>query len=165
MEMYGTVQVPLRNKMLQTKWVEVSDETPPQSMVRIFDDVADNRLVYEVNRYINKHVAYRSERIDEWAGINTTLSRGYGDCEDYAIAKYQLFRALGFDPRLMWIVVGRQLIARQDHALLVMFRDGKTVALDNSTTKIIETSQDPDFVPTLSINQYGSWVHGKAYRV
>lgn len=164
MEMYGTVQVALRNKLLETKWSAAHDEQPTDCMLRQFEYLEGDLLVDEINRFVNKNVEYRSERTDEWSGVRSVLARGYGDCEDYAIAKYQLLRACGFDTHSMWIVVGRQLIARQDHALLVIVRDGETVALDNSTSYIIKTADDPDFVPVCSLNEHGSWVHGKPYK-
>jgi predicted transglutaminase-like cysteine proteinase len=121
-----------------------------------------------VNRYVNGRVHYvddqsRFGRADVWSAANDTLRSGRGDCEDYAIAKFQLLRAAGFSERDLYLVIVRDLVRRADHAVLVARAQGHMYVLDNGTDEVLESAQVSDYRPVLTFASYGEWTHG--YRV
>jgi len=62
---------------------------------------------------------------DLWSGALATFSSGQGDCEDYAIAKYVILRAAGVPAEDLRIMLVRDLIAREAHAVLAAKINGK----------------------------------------
>src|SRR4051812_20462845 len=75
----------------------------------------------EINRAINLAVRPVSDlaqygRLDVWTSPLVTLIRG-GDCEDYAIAKFVALRLAGIAPDDLRIVIMRDTIRGEDHAV------------------------------------------------
>ena len=67
--------------------------------------------VMMVNQRVNWHVRYREDGpADEWATAPVTLMRGYGDCEDFALAKMALLAELGVSPDEMFLVLLRDKV-------------------------------------------------------
>lgn len=50
-----------------------------------YGDFSEIKTRRDIVPYIRAHVYYKSESVDEAASPEHTLSRGYGDCEDFAI--------------------------------------------------------------------------------
>jgi predicted transglutaminase-like cysteine proteinase len=117
--------------------------------------------VQMVNQWVNWHVRYREdERGDEWATAPVTLMRGYGDCEDFALAKMALLAELGISPEEMFLVLLRD--ARQaDHAVLAVNRNGRFHVLDNRTDKVLRAEAIADYTPILSFSGTFAWTYGK----
>jgi predicted transglutaminase-like cysteine proteinase len=121
-----------------------------------------------VNRYVNGRVRYVEDsrqfgRPDVWASADSTLSRGRGDCEDYAIAKMQMLRSAGLSERDHYLVIVRDLVRRADHAVLVARAEGRMLLLDDGTDEVLDTQRVVDYRPVLTFASYGEWTHG--YRV
>ena len=77
----------------------------------------------EVNRSVNASIRYISDMAqhgvpDLWSGALATFSSGQGDCEDYAIAKYEILRAAGVAAEDLRIMLVRDLAVREIHAVL-----------------------------------------------
>lgn len=49
------------------------------------EDFEDLHILNDIIKYIQTHVKYASEEGDTWSTAEETLTRGYGDCEDFAI--------------------------------------------------------------------------------
>lgn len=49
-------------------------------------DVSSIYNTYNVASFISNHITYRSDVFEEWSGAEEFMSRGYGDCDDIAIA-------------------------------------------------------------------------------
>lgn len=125
----------------------------------------DMRTLDAVNRYVNDRVTFTEDRAqfgvaDRWLSASETLSRGRGDCEDYAIAKMQMLRAAGFAPTDLYIVVLKDLVRRADHAVLVVRAEGRFHVLDNGTDRILDASDIADYRPILSYSAGRAWTHG-----
>jgi predicted transglutaminase-like cysteine proteinase len=82
-----------------------------------------------------------------------------GDCKDYAVAKYASLRYLGFFPDELRIVVGKDTHAQVEHAILVVYLDGKAIVLDNRISRVINASNVYDFRPTYSVNEVSYWLY------
>ncbi len=60
-----------------------------------------------------------------------TLATGRGDCEDYAIAKYEALREAGAAAHDVRLVIVRDLLANAEHALVAARLEGQWIVLDN----------------------------------
>lgn len=118
-----------------------------------------------VNAYINARVRFVDDRVqfgvtDRWLTASETLSRGRGDCEDYAIAKRAMLRAAGFADKDLYLVVLKDLTRRADHAVLVVRAAGRFLVLDNGTNRIVDSSDVQDYKPVLTFTAGHSYTHG-----
>lgn len=114
-----------------------------------------------VNRWVNWHIRYRIDLPgDEWATAPDTLSRGFGDCEDFAVAKMGLLLALGIPADDMYLVLLRDQ-RQTDHAVLAVNRDGRLYVLDNRTDTVLPADQIYDYTPIVSYSGPFSWIYGR----
>ena len=67
-----------------------------------------------------------------------TLTTGSGDCEDYAIAKFVALRRAGIAPEDLRIVIMRDTIGGEDHAVAAVRLDGHWLTLDNRRMAMVE---------------------------
>lgn len=124
-----------------------------------------------VNRYINRFSRYRSDRRrdvsvgdstvkigQEWSTLSEFLERG-GDCEDYATAKYQLFRLFGFSADELRVVVIYDRAEREHHAIVAIANvDGQTVLLDTDNQTYRRRPSMYQFV--YALNEDNIWDFG-----
>jgi predicted transglutaminase-like cysteine proteinase len=96
---------------------------------------------------------------DFWANAGETLRRGSGDAEDIAIAKMQVLKAAGFDPKDLYISVGRHS-SRGAHILLLARTASGFFALDDRDG-MVPASQNTRFTPIMTLGQGMSWIHGR----
>jgi len=96
---------------------------------------------------------------DFWANAGETLRRGTGDAEDIAIAKMQVLKAAGFDPKDLYISVGRHS-SRGAHILLLARTANGFFALDDRDG-MVPASQNTRFTPIMTLGQGMSWIHGR----
>ena len=117
-------------------------------LVQKASKLSTEQQVRLVNRYINKFSRYRDDRRrvvafgetslkvgQEWSTLVDFLARG-GDCEDYATAKYQLLRMLGFPATGLRVVVVYDRREREHHAIVAVANVAKGVLFldtDNQT--------------------------------
>src|SRR5882757_2809695 len=97
----------------------------------------------EVNRGINLAIRPASDlalygQIDVWTSPLVTLTRGAGDCEDYAIAKFVALRLAGVSPEGLRIVIVHDAARGEDHAIAAAKLDGRWLTLDNRRMAMIE---------------------------
>ncbi len=119
----------------------------------------------KVNRYMNK-ARYILDPVnwgkkDYWATPGQFMAK-FGDCEDYAIAKYMSLKQLGFKTSEMRVVAVKDLNLKIGHAVLVVYLNGKALILDNQIRKVVEAKVIKHYVPVFSINQKYWWHHKKA---
>jgi predicted transglutaminase-like cysteine proteinase len=93
-----------------------------------------------------------------WATPLQFLSKD-GDCEDYAIAKYESLRQLGFLDEQMRIVVVDDLNLRVPHAILVVYMGGRAYVLDNQISRVVPAEVINHYKPIYSINEHAWWLH------
>jgi predicted transglutaminase-like cysteine proteinase len=114
----------------------------------------------EINRAINLAIRPMSDlaqygQIDVWSPPLVTLARGAGDCEDYAIAKLVALRLAGIAPDDLRIVVMRDTLSGEDHAVAAARLDGHWLMLDNRRMAMIEDSYMRNVRPLFVIDQHG----------
>jgi len=114
----------------------------------------------EINRAINLAIRPASDlalygQIDVWTSPLATLTKGAGDCEDYAIAKFVALRKAGIAPDDLRIVIMHSTISGEDHAVAAARLDGHWLTLDNRRMAMVEDSDVRNYRPTFVIGQAG----------
>ena len=170
---FGTKALPIARTPLDGRWQSAKQAGLGVSDSGVATLISQNRTagrdeqLAAINSWVNGRIKYTSDQAnygqaDVWATAARSLQSGRGDCEDYAIAKFQILRSLGVAERDMFLVVGRDRSVRSDHAVLVVRVGTKYRVLDNFTNKVVDDFQMIDFLPTFSYGSSGSWLHGFA---
>ncbi|WP_336957769.1 transglutaminase-like cysteine peptidase [Sphingobium aquiterrae] len=171
-DFFGSNALPISHTPLDRKWASVAAALPRNGVWRTLVEggrgLAPRQQVDAVNRWVNGRLRFvddiRAAGVaDQWSTAASALSRGTGDCEDYAIAKMRLLEAMGFDRRALFLVIARDLVRRADHAVLVARVDGQAVILDNMTDRLASAMAASDYRPIITFGAAGRWMHG--YRV
>ena len=118
--------------------------------------------VREVNNYMNRAPYITDNKNwgekDYWAVPSEFMAK-FGDCEDYAIAKYMSLRLLGFKEENMRVVAVKDMNLKVGHAILVVFFGKKSYVLDNQIKQVISTTKVRHYMPVFSINASSWWKH------
>nr|WP_146691333.1 transglutaminase-like cysteine peptidase [Bradyrhizobium canariense] len=114
----------------------------------------------ELNRAINLAIRPMSDlaqygQIDVWSSPLVTFAHGAGDCEDYAIAKFVALRLAGIAADDLRIVVLRDTVSGDDHAVTAARQDGRWLMLDNRRMAMIEDAYMRNTQPLFVIDQHG----------
>ncbi|WP_063800156.1 transglutaminase-like cysteine peptidase [Bradyrhizobium retamae] len=122
----------------------------------------------EANRGVNAAVRYVSDlsqhgEPDRWSTPLATFASTKGDCEDYAIAKYVALSAAGFPRNDLQIVLVRDRMVRQDHAVLAARVDGHWLLLDNRFSTLMADSEATRFTPLFAIDHQGVHLFATPY--
>lgn len=97
---------------------------------------------------------------DLWANAGETLERGAGDSEDIAIVKMQALKLAGWNPRDLYISIGREKKIGAHIVLLARTPNGFYV-LDDKASRPMTTKEHGRFTPVLTLSEGKSWVHGR----
>jgi predicted transglutaminase-like cysteine proteinase len=113
-----------------------------------------------VNRAINAAIRYTSDFAqfgvaDKWSAPLATLGSGMGDCEDYAIAKYMVLEQAGIASDDLRLLLVRDRMAGQDHAVLAVRHSGRWLILDNRHAILQDAAEIPHFLPLFAIDRQG----------
>jgi predicted transglutaminase-like cysteine proteinase len=114
----------------------------------------------EINRAINLAIRSTSDEAqygetDFWASPLATFSRGAGDCEDYAIAKFAALRLAGIAADDLRILIMRDPVRGEDHAVAAARLDGRWLTLDNRRMAMIEDGEIRNYQPTFVMDRDG----------
>lgn len=169
-DVFGSTSLRVGRTPLDARWQRVSSgaaralSEPARRFVESARHLAPRAQVEAVNNWVNARVIFRSDRDghDQWASAAQTLRTGRGDCEDFAIAKMQLLRALGHQAATLYFVVAQDLVRRQGHAVLVVRHHGAMLMLDSNSNRIQDATQRADYRPILSFSANRAWIHGYA---
>lgn len=164
----GSRMVPISRTGFDAQWRRVSTRRANLSATLIrLDRRGDSRgeLLASVNRWVNREIDHAEDidlfgRSDYWADAATTLRLGRGDCEDFALLKMELLAAAGIAREDMILTLARDLIRRQDHAVLLVKSGEGYVMLDNVGSAPLDASQDHGYRPVMSLGAKQSWLHG-----
>lgn len=116
-----------------------------------------------VNAWINDKVLYMEDIdafgvTDRWTTLLDTMN-GRGDCEDYALAKYETLRSLGFAEDSLRLVVVKDTRKKIGHAVLTVAFDGGLYVLDNQSRRAVRHETINHYAPVFSINASGRWIN------
>jgi predicted transglutaminase-like cysteine proteinase len=92
---------------------------------------------------------------DHWSDPLETLHSNSGDCEDYAIVKYAALLAAGLSKDAVEIVVLRNLLPNEDHAVLAVRVDYQWLMLDNRTLTLVRDTDVTRAIPEFVLDDQG----------
>jgi predicted transglutaminase-like cysteine proteinase len=112
----------------------------------------------EINRAINLAIKPMTDmaqygQIDVWSSPLVTFTTGAGDCEDYAIAKLVALRLAGMSSDDLRIVVLRDTINGEGHAVAMARLDQHWLTLDNRRMAMVEDSDARNIRPLFVIDE------------
>jgi predicted transglutaminase-like cysteine proteinase len=112
----------------------------------------------EINRAINLAIRPMSDlaqygEIDVWSSPLDTFATGTGDCEDYAIAKFVALRLAGVPADDLRIVVMRDTVNGEGHAVAMARLDQHWLTLDNRRMAMVEDTDVRNIRPLFVIDQ------------
>ncbi|MFC3531634.1 transglutaminase-like cysteine peptidase [Vogesella facilis] len=144
-----------------------------QLLLRLGKEASDEVKVREVNQFFNQRLHYMEDielwkQVDYWATPLESMSKGSGDCEDYAFAKYFTLRELGVAPQKLRMIYVKARIGgpassiTQAHMVLAYYPAPtvEPLVLDSLISSIMPASQRSDLQPVFSFNGDGIWVGG-----
>lgn len=131
----------------------------------------DLEKLERVNNFFNQRIRWVEDAAlwqqdDYWASLLETLSKGAGDCEDFAIAKYASLLISGVQEnklRLTYVRLQQQANATPvAHMVLAYYTDpfAEPLILDNLVFEIKPASRRPDLSPVYSFNATHLWFRG-----
>jgi predicted transglutaminase-like cysteine proteinase len=167
-DVFGSVALAIGNTPLDRRWAKVERKAigpAASAFVNSLSGLNEIEQLDAVNRFVNGRVQFTNDKrqfgsTDLWMAAGETLSRGRGDCEDFAIAKLQMLRHAGFAEKNLYLVILHDVRRRQDHAVLVVRAEGRLLVLDNGTNRIVDSDSMPDYRPILTFSGDRSWTHG-----
>ncbi|MBY8826383.1 transglutaminase-like cysteine peptidase [Sphingomonas colocasiae] len=170
-DIFGSVALRISATPLGTRWAAARSASlgtrhgPWAATLRAVRGRDRTDQVAAINSWVNARIRFVEDRAsggqaDRWASAAESLRSRGGDCEDYAIAKMQMLRALGVADEDLYFVVARDLVRRADHALLVVRLDGRLVTLDNQTDRLLDATQAHDYRPVFTYAGTQAWMHG-----
>lgn len=144
-------------------------------MDQLIDQLAtadETRRFERANAFYNQRIPYLDDMtnwgvVDYWASPLETFSKGRGDCEDYAIAKYFTLLAAGMPAsKLRMVYVKAEMPAGGGrpaesigHMVLAYYPEpeAEPLVLDNLIDEVLPASKRPDLKPIYSFNTEGLW--------
>jgi predicted transglutaminase-like cysteine proteinase len=167
-DIFGSVALPVEATPLDRRWRAVARRGADRGATRwasSLRDLPEAERIAAVNRFVNARIAFADDQrlfgqADRWQSAAEALRRGRGDCEDYAIAKFQLLRAAGLAERSLYLVIVQDLVRRSDHAILAVESEGRLWVLDNGTDAVADSAEVRDYRPIFTYNASRRWTHG-----
>lgn len=93
---------------------------------------------------------------DHWSPPFETLRTHRGDCEDYAIVKYVALLEAGLSHDDVRIVILRNLLPKEDHAVVAARVDGKWLILDNRRLALVRDTEMVGSIPKFVLDENGA---------
>ncbi len=166
----GSSRIKIRHTPFNDDWNRVSSRGLAPRGVALRTAIpspgaADVETLSRVNSWANQTIKYVEDSVnygtaDYWATASETLASGRGDCEDFAILKYHVLAAMGFDRNQMYLTLARDLVRNADHAVLIVQVGGTSYMLDNATNALLRADVSHDYRPVMSFNTQSAWLHG-----
>jgi predicted transglutaminase-like cysteine proteinase len=90
---------------------------------------------------------------DHWSAPFETLQTRRGDCEDYAIVKYVALLQPGMSHDDVKIVILRNLLPKEDHAVVAARVDGQWLILDNRRLALVRDTEMVGSIPKFVLDE------------
>lgn len=118
-----------------------------------------------VNQRVNGAIRYQSDQAnwgvgDRWSTPSEIARNGRGDCEDYALTKMWMLKALGFSEDQLQLVVLQDTARRLYHAVLVAHVGGHRYILDNLSGSVRLDNEIANYLPLVSFVAGKNFIHG-----
>ncbi|MDB5540594.1 MAG: hypothetical protein JWQ89_2321 [Devosia sp.] len=120
-------------------------------------DARWNELV-QINNVINAAIVPVTDEDYYKVSEYWTYPDGYGDCEDFALAKRKALIDAGWNPSTLLITVVRET-SGSGHAVLMVRTDRGDLVLDNQDSRVLLWNQTPyQYLKRQSQADAGQWV-------
>jgi predicted transglutaminase-like cysteine proteinase len=137
---------------------------PARELLRIVAEGAGRTGLARVgliNRAVNLAITPTSDEAqwgvdDRWSPPLETLQTHRGDCEDYAIVKYAALLQAGLSPDDMKIVILRNFVRNEDHAVLAARVDGEWLILDDRNLTLVPDTEMLGAHPVFALDHDGA---------
>lgn len=122
-----------------------------------------NKKLSQINFFINGTLPgldQHSFGINEyWMTPKEFFIKGYGDCEDYAIAKYFTLLELGVKKENLYFAIVDVKGTSGSHMVLLYVEDKKSspLVLDNLSFKVLPLTKREDLIPKVAFNEIDSY--------
>lgn len=151
---FGYTPIPIGR--VDKRWLDIRDKISlPEDMC---PDIAGIRTV---DVMVNRKIMYQADATDEWTTPKETLERGYGDCEDIALVKRAILLSTGYKDPDIYLFLVKDLVARRDHALLIVRGKEEWFVLDSFNSLSLPLRLVIDYVPLLAFSGDKAWFFGK----
>ncbi|HKM18986.1 MAG TPA: transglutaminase-like cysteine peptidase, partial [Aliarcobacter sp.] len=117
----------------------------------------------KVNFFINKTLPEfdsQSAGIDDyWMTPKEFFIKGFGDCEDYAIAKYFTLLELGVKKESLYLAIVNVKASAGTHMVLLYVenKNSSPLVLDNLSFRVLPFSKRDDLSPVVAFNELNSY--------
>jgi predicted transglutaminase-like cysteine proteinase len=142
-----------------------ADDCPPAAqkflaIVAAGEAQSGRARIGAINRAVNLAIRPMSDLkqwgvADRWSPPLETFATGYGDCEDYAIAKFVALIEAGVAPEDVRLVVVRDLAVSDGHAVAAVRIDGSWIVLDNRWLALVDDEAMQRMVPLFVLDGSG----------
>jgi predicted transglutaminase-like cysteine proteinase len=129
------------------------------------DGSTDREKLEKINSFFNKKIVFSNDTDiygvnDYWATPVEFLSRGTGDCEDYAIAKYFSLKIMGVAEEKLRIAYVKALQYNMFHMVMLYYSNpgAEPLILDSLVDSIKPASERRDLLPIFTFNGAGLWL-------
>ena len=136
-----------------------------EDVLQRYSGATDREKLEKVNSFFNKKIVFATDMDvygveDYWATPVEALSRGAGDCEDYAIAKYFSLKMMGVTEEKLRIAYVKALQYNIFHMVMVYYSspEADPLVLDNLVDSIKPASERRDLLPIFTFNGAGLWL-------
>jgi predicted transglutaminase-like cysteine proteinase len=113
-----------------------------------------------VNQRVNAAIRYKRDEDqwgvpDLWSAPLSTFDTGFGDCEDYVIAKYVALHESGVPPGDLRMVLGYDQERMTGHAVLAVHNGDDWLILDQPAHRLVAAVDMHGYVPLFSFGARG----------
>ncbi|MBL8708451.1 MAG: transglutaminase-like cysteine peptidase [Rhodospirillaceae bacterium] len=175
-KIFGSIELPSKNLKKFPKWLDMvgrwkggaaceSDTCTTKGWQGLIDGLqGKDRLtqIKEVNKLLNSKkyiIDMKNWGLEDYWATPYQFLRKNGDCEDYAIAKFMVLKALGVPMEDMRVVALQDLNLGVGHAVLVVYDGDSPLLLDNQIKTVVPANTVKHYQPVYSINEDGWWLH------
>lgn len=113
-----------------------------------------NRAVNLAIRSVDDWVAHGV--VDVWSSPLATLGTHAGDCEDYAIVKFVALLEAGIAPADIRVLIVRDVMRSEDHAVVAVRHEGQWLLLDNRRLVIRSDAELANYQPLMQMDGTGA---------
>ena len=136
-----------------------------EDLLKRYSSAMDGEKLKKINSFINEKTFFVNDTDlygvkDYWATPVEFLSRGAGDCEDYAIAKYFSLKMMGISEEKLRIAYVKALQYNIFHMVMLYYSNpgAEPLILDNLVNSIKPASERGDLLPIFTFNGAGLWL-------
>ena len=147
---------------LRAKWASMERGT-----MRSYAVQPNMASIRELNLTINREIRFdhrESEEMSAWQTPQETLTKGTGDCKDYAMLKYSLLTHKGIYARVVFGEI-RKILANVHHAFCAALIDDHWYALDNMFDHLEPIATYANWTPKAAMHDDSVVRYGRAFTI